>query len=132
MTDVYQVKCTGCQCWRGCDSGFKKDKLGRLNKTCYKCVERTRRKVKRNPVCEHGSQKHLCKYCGGTSLCEHGRQHNKCVPCGGAGVCIHKRLRYRCALCKVVYATSPPVPTSPPSPPIDWSEFAETLAELDL
>ena len=24
------------------------------------------------------------------------------------------------------------VPTSPPSPPIDWSEFAETLAELGL
>ena len=135
MTDLYQVKCTICRCWRPQDSGFFTDKLGRRNKSCTICSERRKRNQAPRAMCEHGTEKYACSSCGAGSRCEHGRARNRCVPCGGSGVCKHKRLRTRCWLCEMEVRKAWAIPLEPkPAPPIvvDWSEFADMLDELEL
>ena len=101
-----QARCGKCGVWRALDK-YRRDSVGRLQKTCNTCLDRpsARANSKRhNRKCIHGKQKHHCAKCGGTSLCVHGRSRHRCVECGGAGVCEHKRLRYRCPLCKQLAA----------------------------
>ena len=55
--------------------------------------------VNKNKMCCHGTQKHRCKLCGGSSICQHGRVKYNCKLCGGSSYCQHNKSKQYCKLC---------------------------------
>lgn len=68
-------------------------------KMCNKCRLLSRTSKRRNK-CVHGSDKHKCKDCGGSSVCTHSKIRSECVQCGGGSVCLHKKRKTTCIKCK--------------------------------
>lgn len=49
--------------------------------------------------CMHNKPRHLCVYCGGSSMCQHSKVKYQCVVCQGANICQHSKQRQQCKVC---------------------------------
>ncbi len=50
-------------------------------------------------ICIHGNQKYQCKECGGSQICSHGGRKSDCKECGGSQICSHNNFKGQCKEC---------------------------------
>jgi len=101
-------KCSTCNVNLDLDK-FKQNLNGSYQKTCIKCLEKTK-KYRDENKCLHNKERSKCKICkedgtGGSSICEHNILRSRCKTCkengvGGASICKHNINRFCCKICK--------------------------------
>lgn len=105
-------KCSRCHNILDIETHFR-IRANKWTKTCNDCCDKRKLtynyigkphplvKTKKVPKrCEHNKRKHLCEFCGGTSLCIHKKYKARCRECKGTLICEHNKHRYCCKDCK--------------------------------